>query len=558
MQIISIDSERYGMFESDIVAYFAMGNTASPRLPSLAGGLEILAGDHTKSAAEMKIPLVGVNLLCKNGYFGQRIVDGRQVECYDTPYDPREYTEQVPESVTVEIEGRSVRVNGWLSRVKHDGFEVPIYLLDTDTHDNNPIDRPITNNIYLGDSYHRLRQEIVLGIGGMRMLRERGIEPKVVHLNDCHPALACLENGSERTVFTNHTLTPAGQDVFDPELVDHVMGREMAERARKLTGEDVLDMTRLAHRESTYTNGVSRLHGSLLREAFKDPEIGYITNGVHHTWASPPFQDLFDKELPGWRGDSSILQGARDLSTEDLLRAHRIAKMYLVNDVNAHSCTGSEFDYGTLTIGIARRADPYKRLDLILTDLRKLVDSVPGRVQILYAAKAHPDNEKGKELIHKLLCTAETIEDETNGNIRIGFLSNYNRGIAQSMVAGSDVWLSTPVCTLEACQTSGMKAAFNGVSQISILDGWWPEAEYDGRTMGGWSFGPDPSGFTLDQRNDLQDADALYRVLPIASMECADPGQYAERMREAIGFNASRFSSSRMLDEYVRKKYFPE
>ncbi len=531
------------------IAYFCMGIGHSPQISCYSGGLEIFAGDLFKSAAEKQVPFVGVNLFFTNGYFRQRIVNGRQIEDYDIYY-PERNMKLLPVSTNVKIENRNVVVKTWLYNLKRKNYELPILNLTTDVNENDQFARDITKNIYHGDKCHRLRQEIVLGIGGVRMLEELGFYPEVYHINEGHGAFALIElrkrylQVKNKAIFTTHTPVPAGHDSFDYEMVYRVMGENLPEDIKELAGKDELNMTLLALNLTRYANGVSKLHSRVSNEMFPGFNIKSIANGVHsYTWTSFPFQRLFDRKISGWREDPSLIREAKYFNTSDLLDAHTISKSMLIEYINNYNCTGTIFDKDTLTIGFARRFALYKRADLILNDLKRLSDVARKGIQIVFAGKAHPNNEEGKDLIHKIIEKAWQL----NGKVRIAFLANQDIYVTKLMTSGSDIWLNTPLVSQEASGTSGMKAAHNGVPQISTIDGWWNEVQ----PFGGWSFGPNPDTFTLDQRNDWKEADELYNLLEEEVIPTYnDTESYAEKMREAIQ-NASYFNTHRTLDDYL-------
>ncbi len=568
---------------SRAVAYFSMEIAVQDGVPTYSGGLGVLAGDHLRSAADLGLPLVGVTLLYRRGYFSQRLDDdGRQSE-EPVEWSPEEALTQLPERVTVTIEGRQVLVGAWYLEIPPSepigsgdsgpcGRTVPVYFLDTDVDGNDPRDRQITDQLYSGDLAHRLHQEVVLGMGGRAMLDRLGYRSiSCYHMNEGHSSLLALsiknrgcesspetaaERGSSpegspgpRCVFTTHTPVPAGHDHFPAALVEEVVGDEVASRLVEMgclaSGE--LNMTDLGMCSSEYVNAVSIRHQHVAQAMFPQYKIASITNGVHApTWTAPSFQALFDLYLPGWRHDSSALRSAVAIPLEEIVAAHQGAKATLCREVAAR-CKVS-LDPVALTIGVARRAAGYKRTDLILSDPDRLVElsAKVGPIQIVYSGKAHPQDDQGKQIIASIVEMAHQLR----GTVEIVYVPDYSMELAAVLTAGVDVWLNTPRKPLEACGTSGMKAALNGVPSLSILDGWWLEGHVEGVT--GWSIGDD--GPTSD---DDVEADDLYRKLKeVVAPLFYEPGEgFTRLMRYAIALNGSYFNTERMVRQYATRSY---
>jgi glycogen phosphorylase len=560
----------------------------------------VLAGDTIRAAADIRLPMVAVSLLYRKGYFRQVLADdGTQTE------EPVEWevekflTEQAPR-VTVTLENRKVELRAWLYAAKGvRGYEVPIYFLDADLPDNDPVDRALTGSLYGGDPFYRLSQEILLGIGGVRMLRALGhTELMRYHMNEGHAALLTMELLEEeakragrnsirgediekvraKCVFTTHTPVPAGHDKFPVEyltrlfpdqskffdvkdassvdLVRTILQVEqdypdLLEAARH--GASV-NMTYLALSLSNFVNGVAKLHGEVSRRMFPNVPIEAITNGVHAaTWASPAFRDLFDRYIPSWREDNYSLRGALGLPPEDVWSAHLLAKHDLFETVRKK--TGLKLDPEAFTIGFARRATGYKRADLILRDLDRLrqIAKNAGAFQIVYAGKAHPRDGGGKEIIKHIFKAKKALKK----NVSIIFLEDYNLEIGGKITAGCDLWLNTPQYPLEASGTSGMKAALNGVPSLSILDGWWVEGHIEGVT--GWSIGDshrrDPEPDTV--ADNVADAESLYSKLEsvILPLFYEDRNRYLSVMQHAIAINGSFFNTQRMVQQYITDAY---
>jgi starch phosphorylase len=564
------------MIPGPVVAYFSMEIGMDPSIPTYAGGLGVLAGDTIRSAADLEIPMVGVTLLHRQGYFRQ-LLDrrGRQSE-EPVIWKPEEFLEPLDARASVEIEGRTVHLRAWrypVTGVADVG--VPIFLLDTDLPENSPDDRRFTDTLYGGDARYRLCQETILGLGGVRMLRALGYEQVLrFHLNEGHAALIILALIEERLgsrephtpvspglldavrdecVFTTHTPVPAGHDQFPGDLVQRVLGDPRSDRLRSLTGEWVLNLTDLALRGSRFVNGVAMTHGEISRDMFPHYPVHSITNGVHiRTWAADSFQALYDRYLPEWKRDGLSLRYAIGIPAEDIWAAHVEAKRLLLDHVNDR--TDTRFREDVLTIGFARRATAYKRAGLIFMKrdrLKKIVKSA-GPVQLVFAGKAHPRDQEGKEIIQFL----HQARDELGKDIPIAYLPNHDMTLAKLMCAGSDVWLNTPLPPLEASGTSGMKAAMNGVPSLSVLDGWWAEGHVEGVT--GWAIG-DRNGSTgkPEERGDEATAEALYDKLETAVIPCfyRNRDRFMEMMRSTIALNGSFFNTERMLWQYLHRAY---
>jgi starch phosphorylase len=469
------------------------------------------------------------------------------------------------------VEGRSVTVRAWRYSVAGAaGASVPVVLLDTDVPGNDPWDRRLTDHLYGGDDRYRLCQELILGVGGTRMLRAMGYArvPRF-HMNEGHSALlalelfaeelerapgdreAAVERTKDRCVFTTHTPVPAGHDRFPLDLARSVLGPGRVKVLEALGCCDTeLNLTRVALSLSDYVNGVSKRHGEVSHSMFPNYPIGSITNGVHSTtWTAPSFAALYDRYIPGWRRDSFSLRYAISIPLEAVRRAHREAKQQLVAEVNARTNAG--FDGHVFTLGSARRVTAYKRPDLLFHDLERLrgLARQHGGLQVVLAGKAHPRDDGGKALIQKIVGWGQRLAPEVN----VAYLANYDLELAVRLTAGVDVWLNTPRPPHEASGTSGMKAAHNGVPSLSILDGWWLEGFVEGIT--GWAIGPQAgSGHA---RTDAEDAGDLYRsleklILPLYH----EPGDgWPRLMRSTIAFNASFFNTQRMLQQYVAMAY---
>ncbi|MCX8030066.1 MAG: alpha-glucan family phosphorylase [Thermodesulfovibrionales bacterium] len=566
MRAISIDS----FTKEQKIAYFSMEIGIKSDIPTYSGGLGILAGDTIKSAADLRLPLIAVTLLTKKGYFKQDIdIFGRQIELPDE-WNPEQYMFPIDEKVSVIIEGREVFIRCWVYIVESaTGGKVPIFFLDTDLPENHPQDREITYYLYGGDSAYRLKQEIVLGIGGTRMLDQLGFDIKKYHMNEGHSSFLTLELlrkfkkdiesvWDERLiwdiekvrslcVFTTHTPVAAGHDRFPYSLVEQVLPDIVPLNViKEFAGKESLNMTLLGINLSNYINGVAKKHGEVSKSMFPGYEIHAITNGVHSfTWTCDSFKRLYDKYLPGWANEPEIFVRVGRIPPEELWEAHMEAKRQLIDYVNRETQVGMNYD--TLTIGFARRATAYKRADLLFSDPERLVQIGEGRIQIIYAGKAHPKDDSGKQLIKNIFEMKEKLKNK----IKIAYLKNYNMALALKLISGVDLWLNTPMRPLEASGTSGMKATHNGVPNFSVLDGWWIEGHIEGYT--GWSIGPSPD-VIADPRKD---ADDLYSKLEkvIIPNFYNDKYIWIKIMANAIGKNAYYFNSHRMMRLYVTEAY---
>jgi len=569
-------------------------------MPSYSGGLGVLAGDTIHAAADIRLPMVAVSLLYRKGYFRQRLgEDGAQTE-EPVEWEVEKFLKEEEPHVWVTLEDRRVELRAWRYMVKGvRGYEVPVYFLDADLPANDARDRELTGTLYGGDPYYRLSQEVLLGIGGVRMLRALGhTELMRYHMNEGHAALLTMELLEEETkragrtsikgediervrskcVFTTHTPVPAGHDKFPAEYLSRLVPdqvrfidvkdassvdlmksilqveqtypdwKEAAQRGASVS------MTYLALSLSNYVNGVAKLHGEVSRKMFPNVPIEAITNGVHAaTWTAPAFQDLFDRYIPSWREDNYSLRGALGLPPEEVWAAHLLSKHSLLEAVRMK--TGLKLDPEAFTIGFARRATGYKRADLILRDLDRLrqIAKNVGPFQIVYAGKAHPRDAGGKEIIKKIFKAKKALKKA----VTVVFLDDYDLELAGHLTSGVDLWLNTPQYPLEASGTSGMKAAVNGVPSLSILDGWWVEGCIEGVT--GWSIGEPRRGDPGPESpvDNVVDTESLYTKLEsvILPMFYEERPRYLEVMRHAIAMNGSFFNTQRMVQQYITDAY---
>lgn len=580
------------------IAYFSMEIALEQGIPTYSGGLGVLAGDTIRSAADLKVPLVAVSLLHRKGYFYQRLdASGWQTE-EPAEWVVEDFLEPQPQRITIRPEGRTVQVRAWKYQVKGvSGHVIPVYLLDTNLPENSEWDRALTDHLYGGDAWYRLCQETVLGIGGVRMLRALGHTGiRRFHMNEGHAAFLTVELMSEaakkagrrqvttedieairnKCIFTTHTPVPAGHDQFPMEMVARLWGpRELGVDLKDIATIDLakqvvrrgdgpsdanvfaegnrLNMTYLALNLSHYVNGVAKKHAEVSRLMFAEYQIDEITNGVHAvTWTSTEIQALFDKHIPGWREDNFSLRYALGIPAPEVWNAHEQAKQRLLRFVNRE--TNAAMDYNAFTLGFARRAASYKRADLLFHDLDRLksIAAKSGPLQIIYAGKAHPQDQVGKELIKRIFEAKAALRD----TVRIAYLPNYDFALGKLLTAGVDLWLNTPQPPMEASGTSGMKAALNGVPSLSILDGWWIEGCIEGVT--GWAIGSREAQSAQPIEGANADALSLYdklehTVLPLFDHE---RDRFLDVMRHAIALNGSFFNTQRMVLQYVLKAYF--
>ena len=545
------------------IAYFSMEIGMNSAIPTYSGGLGVLAGDVIRSSADLRIPLVAVTLISKKGYLKQKIsADGWQIE-FPEEWDPSDYMKLLPETANVKISGRDVKIGVWAYEQESlTGGTIPVLFLTTDVEGNSQEDREITDFLYGGDEKYRLKQEIVLGIGGLRILDALKVNVKKYHMNEGHSSLLTLEllknndlnadKVKNQCVFTTHTPVAAAFDKFSYDFLLKILETEVPEeKLKEYGGTDKLNMTLLALNLSKYTNGVTEAHMEYSRKLFPGYHIQEITNGVHsYTWTCSQFRRLFDKCIPRWANEPELLVRVDTITDEELWEAHIEAKHELLDFV--HSSSGLQLDTNALTLGFARRATEYKRATMIFSDLEKLKEvNSQGKIQLIFAGKAHPKDELGKKLIQEIYEYKTRLKDE----IPIVYLENYNMGIAQKLTSGVDVWLNTPMPPMEASGTSGMKAAHNGVINFSVLDGWWIEGCVEGLT--GWAIGPSPDqALSEDKRRKREIAD-IYNKLEYVII----PKFYRERdswislMRNSIGKVAYYFNTHRMMRRYATDAY---
>ncbi len=571
------------------VAYFSMEIGLDENIPTYCGGLGILAGDTLKSYADFNVPVVGVTLLSEKGFFRQILdKEGNQQE-EEVKWNPRDYMTPAKERVSVQIQGRKVYLRAWIHMVKGiTGHTIPVLFLDTNISENNKQDRKITWYLYGGDQRYRLKQEIVLGVGGVKILKKLGFKIKKYHMNEGHSSLIGLEllkqeikekyrmneehsnfivlellkheikdnldalepslsqKVKDKCVFTTHTPIRAGHDKFSYPLISEVLGDYIDQAfIKRYGGYDNLNMTLLGFNLSKHINGVAKKHGELSRSMFPGYEVHSITNGVHPaTWTCEPFKRLYDRHIKDWRMDSSLFRCIVSVPGEEIWAAHTHAKKNLINDLNKEY--GLNLSHETLTIGFARRMAEYKRPALLFNDPKRLAKlaSKYGGLQIVFSGKAHPRDFRGKGLIKEIFGHMKSLR----GTIKSAYIEDYGICAAKKLVSGVDLWLNTPQKPKEASGTSGMKATLNGVLNLSILDGWWIEGHIEGVT--GWSIGG------LKPYNINDSAKNLYTKLEqVMDVFYQDQSNWIDIMKNAISLNAPFFNSHRMIHQYVVNTY---
>lgn len=575
------------------IAYFTMEIALDDDMPTYSGGLGVLAGDTIRSAADLSVPLVGITLLHRKGYFYQHLDENGWQREEAVQWVIEDYLKALPQRADVAIEGRNVLIRPWLYEVVGiGGFKVPVYFLDTDLAENDAQDRSLTDHLYGGDERYRLCQEIVLGIGGARILRSLCYDCiKRYHMNEGHSGLLTMElldqevkragrikitqndieSVRKQCVFTTHTPVPAGHDQFPMNLVRDVLrisevlvdladsfSSELVRRILRIPREypdirdvsdenKVLNMTYLALNLSHYINGVAKKHGELSRLMYAGYHVDAITNGVHAaTWTSEPFQELYDRYIPGWKLDNFNLRYALSIPKDKVWNAHMTAKKTLLEYINRETNCGMGMN--VMTIGFARRATSYKRGDLLFRDIERLkyIAAQIGPFQIIYAGKAHPRDDGGKTLIQRI----QQAKNAMKGNVKIVYLENYDLKLAKMLTSGVDIWMNTPQVPREASGTSGMKAALNGIPSFSVLDGWWHEGHIEGLT--GWSIGDN------DGSDEAAEVTTLYEKLEktIIPIFYHHNDHFLEIMRHCIAINGSFFNTHRMIQQYVLNAYY--
>ncbi len=535
----------------------------SSKMPTYSGGLGVLAGDIVKSSADLRLQMVAITLVSRKGYFRQKITAQGEQQEFPDEWNPAETLSLMPSTVTVTIEGRPVKVQAWLNEYQSmTGGTVPILFLDTDLEENAPEDRRITDSLYGGDRSYRLKQEIVLGIGGTKVLKTLPFKIRKYHMNEGHSSLLTLEllkeNGMDAEkvrnlcVFTTHSPVEAAFDQFTYDLVQQMLGKEYPlSDMEQYAGKENLNMALLALNLSKYINGVSEAHVDYSRKLFPGRYIRAVTNGVHSsTWTCLHFRQLFDKYIPGWTNEPILLAKASEIPNREVWDAHTKAKTDLLAFVE--KTNGVQLDPQVLTLGFARRATGYKRSTLIFSDLHRLIDiNRKEKIQMIFAGKAHPNDIDGKRLIKQIHDYANALK----GQVSIVYIENYNMDSAAKLTSGVDVWLNTPLPPFEASGTSGMKAAHNGVVNFSVLDGWWMEGCIEGVT--GWAIGPHPGELLLEKERRELELQDLYSKLEylIAPTFNRQKDAWITLMKNSIAKIAYYFQTQWVVRRYITEAY---
>ncbi len=555
------------MFEVDReqrnIAYFSMEIALESDIPTYSGGLGVLAGDTLRSAADLEIPLVAVTLCYAKGYFFQEVVQGRQIEREIQWEFSSEFT-KMPNIIELDIQEKKFKVGAWMYTIKGiTGGTIPVILLDSNIEGNEHWQKNFTHILYDATPFQRAVQEMILGMGGIRMLESLGFTKiHTHHMNEGHAAFGIFEllekyNGDleevrKRSIFTTHTPVPAGHDHFNYDLIRDIFRDRLPENYEELGGEYDLNMSLLALNGSRYCNGVAQKHGVVSRKMFPGYEIDAITNGIHNGfWINKYLKELFDDRIPGWATDYKKLDDVWDFGNFELWETHKQAKLELMDYEKSHSWV--LLDERKLTIGFARRFTEYKRPTLLFSDVERLGKICNKRVQFIFAGKSHPRDEQGKGYIKQISDMSDYLYDSYG--IGVVFLGAYDMDLSHLLVSGVDVWLNTPRRYMEASGTSGMKASLNGVMNFSVLDGWWIEG-YQRDPMAGWAIGCGPEDPKATQYPDSYDADSMYTKLEreIIPLYYNNRDGWTERMKHAIRLG-TYFNTHRMVEEYAERAW---
>ncbi|NHJ22217.1 MAG: alpha-glucan family phosphorylase [Candidatus Lokiarchaeota archaeon] len=549
------------------IAYISMEIAVDSNIPTYSGGLGVLSGDTVRAAADLELPMVGICLCYSSGYFYQFFNELGEQREKEIEWNFFYEFEKVEKPIKVKIEDKDVLVSAWLYRViGQSGHILPIYLLTTDVEGNEDWMKKMTGSLYDSTSrWNRIVQEMIIGIGGVKLLKSLGYNNiQTYHLNEGHGSFSIVElykmigenldKVREKVVFTTHTPVPAGHDRFDQNLIDKVFLDRMPKEIRKIAEDNgQFNMTYLGMGLSRYRNGVAKKHGAITKAMFPQYDVDYITNGIHlNFWVSEPFRRIFDKKWPNWKSQPKILQNAIELDDLDIFDAHIENKFNLISYQKGHSW--NLLDEELITIGFARRFATYKRATLLFNDVDRLGKICKGKIQFIFAGKAHPKDKEGKEYIKKIYEQGEYLYD--NYGVKVVMMENYNIDLSHMLISGCDVWLNTPERYREASGTSGMKAALNGVLNCSVQDGWWLEG-YRMNPMAGWAIGPDDSN-PKDKgvSNDWKiDSNFLYEILENKIIPTyLNHDEWLFKSKNAIAL-AAYFNTNRMMTEYAKKAY---
>jgi starch phosphorylase len=546
-----------------VIANFVMEIGLESEMPTYGGGLGVLAGDFALSLADLGIPAVFVTLLYRKGYASQSLDRAAGQLDSEAPMDPGRFLTPLQKYVDLEMCGRPLRVKAWEYRAKGKG-QVPVLFLDTDDSRNDSAARQITHRLYGGDPWYRLEQEMVLGIAGYRMLKALDYNIDVYHLNESHAALLVVELLREygkreevrkKCVFTAHTPVPAGYDAFPLAMIKQVFEHYDRVDWDAEATEGRIDLARLALKYSGVTNAVSLKHRYVSERVLEHNQIVYVTNGVHHRrWIHDELKKVYNKHLPGWEETPSLLSGAFNVPSGELASGHAAAKSEMVDMLN--NSAPQHFDRDSLTIGLAKRVTAYKRNNLILAKPGRLVEIAEkyGAIQLVFAGKAHPRDDVGKAMIRDIILKGEELRKRSD-KVRVVYLENYDIDIAKSLVAGCDLWLNTPRRPLEACGTSGMKAAMNGVLNFSVYDGWWLEGGIEG--VNGWGIGKRAAWLDFGEGSDSEDLEDLYGKLSgsILPAYYQNREKWWEMAKNSIATVTPLFNAYRMVENYIARVY---
>lgn len=545
------------------IAVFVMEIGLDNKFATYSGGLGILAGDMAYSFADLGIPAAFVTLMSRNGYDLQKLDPATGQLDSPQPWNWQEYLTNSGVKVDVEIGDVTAKVGSWEHRVKGRS-ESRVLFLDTGFPENTPEVREATDRLYGGGPNVRLIQEIVLGVGGCRMLKALGIDVQTFHLNESHAGFATVElihdlggagEARRRCVFTTHTPIPAGNDAFPLATVKEAFKRHPAFDWDAESTDGKVSLSKLASKYSGVTNAVSLKHRFVSNGVLGHDRITYVTNGVYHRrWVHPEIRVVFDRHLPGWEDSPSLLARAAAIPAADLESAHSSVKGALVKEVNLR--TGAGFTDGDMIITVAKRFTSYKRNGMILSDPGRLskIASQRGKVQVILAGKAHPMDGPAKGMLKEAIQKMRELNRE-GSRVRVAVLENYDIELAKLLVAGSDVWLNNPKRPLEACGTSGMKAGMNGVLNLSVNDGWWLEGGVDG--VNGWGLGRRTEWADVSGPADGEDENGLYAKLSeeVLPLYYGHRDRWTEMSKSSIAIAGGLFNSYRMTEEYVTKVY---
>ena len=562
---MQVYSERVGVQPNSArVAYFSMEIALETDIPTYSGGLGVLAGDTLRSAADLEVPMVAITLCYDKGYFYQMITpDGYQVE-HPIQWKFSKQFKKLDKIIELPVEDKVFKVGAWQYKVVgKTGHEIPVLLLDTEIEGNEPWQQSFTHILYDATPFQRVVQELILGIGGVKMLEALGYENvETYHMNEGHAAFLIfellkrynddLEKVKQHCIFTTHTPVPAGHDKWPYDLVRNVFRERLPANIHELAGTEMCNMSYLALNGSRYCNGVAQKHGEVSKKMFPGHDIDAITNGIHlRYWVNPHLKAIFDKKFPNWDMNYNLLQKANDFGNDEIWNAHMAAKRDLIDYQNSHSWVLLE--QKKLTIGFARRMTEYKRPALLFDDIERLAKICSNRVQFIFAGKSHPKDNVGKGILKRINSMSDYLWDSYD--IGMAFLSNYDMRLAQLMVSGCDMWLNNPRRYLEASGTSGMKATLNGVLNFSVLDGWWIEG-YQKDPMAGWAIGPGPNDPKATEYPDSHDMNDLYSKLEkeIIPLFYNSKEGWIQRMKHAIKLGAY-FNTHRMVEEYADRAY---